>query len=56
MNKEIIDRLKWVENGEWGEHEYWEDRETGKVYWVPIRVVYHWDAIEEVIGRNTTNA
>ena len=47
MNKEIMDRLEWIEGGDGVEEEYYQDPETKKIYIVPIEIVRDWDNIEE---------
>lgn len=48
MNKEIIERLEYVEETYAGETETWLDPVTGKLYAVDITITRHWDTIQEL--------
>ena len=50
MNKEILERLEWIEGGDGVEYEHWFDPKTGKTYVVDIQIVRDWDNIEEKTG------
>ena len=48
MNKEVLNRLVYVESKHAGEYETWVDPVTDKYYELPISIVRHWDDIEEL--------
>ncbi len=48
MNKEILERLVYVEETYAGEFETYQDPVTKKYYEVPISIFRDWDNIEEI--------
>lgn len=48
MDKQIIDRLEYVEEIYAGEVELWRDPETDTHYHVPIEIVRDFDNIEKL--------
>ena len=48
MNKEVIERLNYIEETSAGESETWQDPVTTKFYRVDITIVRHWDTIQEL--------
>ena len=54
MDKEIIDRLEYVEETYAGEMETWYDPINGDYYHVPLTILRDWEN-SEVIGNDKGN-
>lgn len=48
INKELMQRLQYVEETYAGESETWVDPKTKRYYRIPITIVRNWEDIQEL--------